>query len=237
MKKNLINFRSFLFVLLLFLFHFYGCKSISHQTDTFIKVKVIKVIDGDTVILENGQKLRYVSIDTPELYTPTGIPQIFAFKAYKFNKELTEGKTLFLELSSRKKDKYGRLLGELYFENKTSVSEILVRQGLAFVCYYPDSEKFYKKYLEIQKIALEERKGIFSLLDKIEGKVNYIGNKKSKRFHHPACPEAQKIKRKIYFENLKEAFLKGYCPSRECFDLIFSLSQKFPPYKDEELQE
>lgn len=238
MKGSFLNFRSFLFILLLLLSCLFGCKGDPQQgNSSLIKVKVIKVIDGDTVVLEDGQRLRYAGIDAPELYTSTEIPQPFAFKAYKLNKELTEGKTFFLELSLRKKDKYGRLLGELYFENKTSVSEILIREGLAFVCYYPGSEKFYKKYLEIQKLALKEKRGIFSLLPKVNPKIIYIGNKASKRFHHPSCIEAEEVKRKIYFENLEEAFLQGYCPCRKCFDLIFSLLKRDHPYKAEELQE
>src|SRR3989338_9433422 len=33
-------------------------------------VKVVKVIDGDTIIIESGQKVRYIGIDTPELHHP-----------------------------------------------------------------------------------------------------------------------------------------------------------------------
>jgi len=214
----------FLFLLLLFsLFISVSCKKKSQFfPENLIKVRVKKVLDGDTVILENGERLRYVSIDTPELHTSKNVLYIFAFSAYKLNKKLVEGKTFYLELSFRKRDKYRRLLGELYFENGTSVSEIIIKEGLAFVCYYPGSSKYYKKYLPLQRKALKERKGIFSLLNKQPKDIVYIGNKKSKRFHHPACPEVKKIKRKIYFKSLEEAFLKGYCPSRKCLNLIFS---------------
>ncbi len=187
-----------------------------------IKVKIKRVIDGDTVILENGERLRYAGINTLELHTESGKPQPFAKEAYFFNKKLVEGKILYLEINNlRKRDRYRRLLGELYFKNGTSVSELLVREGLALVCYYPGSVKYYKKYLPLQRIALKQRKGIFSLIDKEPKGIIYIGNRKSRRFHHPACPEAKRIKRKIYFKSLEEAFYKGYCPSRECFDLIF----------------
>jgi len=211
------------FFLLLLLFLFISCqKSPQSSQNSLIKVKVKRVIDGDTVILENGEKLRYAGINAPEIHTPSGIPQPFALASYKLNKNLTEGKTFYLEFSLRKRDRYRRLLGELYFENGTAVSEILVREGLAFVCYYPGSAKFYEKYLPLQKEAIKKRKGIFSFLDKQPSNVTYIGNKKSRRFHHPDCPNAKKIKRKIYFKSLEEALLKGYCPARGCFDLIFS---------------
>lgn len=216
--------KKILHIFFLFLFFLFISCERSAQTikNNFLKVRVVRVIDGDTVILENGEKLRYASIDTPEIHTSANTPQPFSISSFELNKKLTEGKTLYLELSLRERDKYGRLLGELYFENGTSVSEILVKEGFAFVCYYPGSEKYYQKYLLLQKYVVKERKGIFSLLKKEPQNVIYIGNKKSRRFHHPDCPEAEKIKRKIYFKSLEEAFLNGYCPSRECFDLIFS---------------
>lgn len=210
-------------LLLFLLFLFLSCqKSAQTSKESLLKVKVIKVIDGDTVILENGEKLRYAGIDTPEIHTSTNTPQPFAISAFELNKKLTEGKILYFEQALRERDRYGRLLGELYFENGTAVSEILVKEGLAFVCFYPGSAKYYQKYLPLQKEAIKERKGIFSLLEKEPKNVIYIGNEKSKRFHHSHCPEVEKIKRKVYFKSIESALLNGYCPSRECFELIFS---------------
>ncbi len=213
----------FSILLIFFIFITLSCeKSAQPLKEHLLKVKVEKAIDGDTVILEGGERLRYAGIDTTELYPQEGFSQPFAKEAYNLNKALTEGKILYLELSLRKRDKYGRLLGELYFENGTSVSEILVREGLAFVCYYEGSAKYYEKYFPLQKEAIKKRKGIFSLLNHEPKNIIYIGNKNSKRFHHPDCPGAKKIKRKVYFKSLESALLKGYCPSRECFNLIFS---------------
>ncbi|PMP65094.1 MAG: hypothetical protein C0190_07105 [Thermodesulfobacterium geofontis] len=216
--------KKFLHLFLLFLlFLFLSCEKGSQTSkENLLKVKVVKVVDGDTVILENGERLRYAGIDTPEIHTPTNNPQPFALSAFELNKKLTEGKILYFEPSLRERDKYGRLLGELYFENGTSVSEILVKEGLAFVCFYPGSAKYYQKYLPLQKEAIKKRKGIFSLLEKEPKNLIYIGNEKSRRFHHPDCKEAKKIKRKVYFKSIESALLNGYCPSRECIELIFS---------------
>lgn len=185
-------------------------------------VKVKKAIDGDTVLLEGGERLRYAGINALELHTSSGIPEPYAEEAYLKNRELTEGKKLCLEIAQRKRDKYGRLLGDLYFENGTSVSEILVSEGLAFVCYYEGSSSFFERLLPIQRKALVTKKNLFSYVDKAQGKSIYIGNKNSRRFHHPACKEGKGIKRKIIFKSLEEALWEGYCPSRECISLIFS---------------
>lgn len=217
-KKSLFTLLGIL--LCLWITYLSGCKKEEKLPQGW--VKVVRALDGDTVELSTGEKLRYASIDTPELNLGKNLPpQPFAKEAFELNKKLTEGKAFRLELATKERDRYGRLVGELYFENGTSVSEILVREGLAMACYYPGAASFYQKYVELQREAVKQRKNFFSLLDKQPRDINYIGNRGSKRFHHPDCPEAQKIKRKVYFKTLEEAFLEGFCPSRECFDRIF----------------
>lgn len=227
-------FRRIFFLFLFFgLFLFSACKGEGLKPERtenafecpspLIKVKVVRAIDGDTVLLQGGERLRYAGINTLELHTESGKPEPFAREAYLRNKELTEGKSFCLEKALRERDRYGRLLGELYFPNGTSVSEIFISEGLALTCYYEGSGKFYEKYLEVQRKALERRRGLFSYVDKPEAKIEFIGNKNSRRFHHPACKEAKNIKRKIIFKNLEEALRAGYCPSRECIDLIFPM--------------
>ncbi|WP_022855617.1 thermonuclease family protein [Thermodesulfobacterium thermophilum] len=199
-----------------------GCKKDKEERLSENTVKVVRALDGDTVLLHNGEKLRYAGVDTPELNRGKGLPpQPFAEEAYSLNRQLTEGKVFRVEFALKERDHYGRLLGDLYFENGTSVSEILVKEGLALVCYFSGSAEAYHKLLPLQTEVVKKRKGFFSLIDKQPQGVVYVGNKQSKRFHHPDCPEVKKIKKKVYFKSLEEAFLEGYCPSRECFDRIF----------------
>ncbi|MCS7199589.1 MAG: thermonuclease family protein [Caldimicrobium sp.] len=193
-----------------------------HCEAPLIKVKVKKVLDGDTLLLENGERVRYAGINTMELQGKGGQPEPFAVEAYLRNKELAEGKTFCLKVASRKRDSYGRLLGDLYFANGTSLSEILVSEGLALVCYYEGSAEFWERLLPLQVKAIEARRGLFAFVDKPEAKSVLIGNKQSKRFHDPACYDTKKIKRKIIFQNLEQALREGYCPSRECIEKIFS---------------
>ena len=56
---------------------------------------VTKVIDGDTIALENGEKVRYLGIDTPELHHPKKEVECFAYQAHEKNKELVLGKKVF----------------------------------------------------------------------------------------------------------------------------------------------
>ena len=72
--------------------------------------KVQRVIDGDTIELENGETVRYIGIDTPETKHPEKGIEYYGQEAYLANKNLVEGKTVRLEFDVKERDKYGRLL-------------------------------------------------------------------------------------------------------------------------------
>ena len=98
--------------------------------------KVTEVIDGDTVVLDNGEHVRYLGIDTPEIHHPTKPKQCYGEEAAKRNQELVEGKYVFLERDKEDRDKYNRLLRYVYV-GFTSINAELVREGFAYSYYFP----------------------------------------------------------------------------------------------------
>ncbi|KKQ25555.1 MAG: Thermonuclease [Candidatus Roizmanbacteria bacterium GW2011_GWC2_37_13] len=88
--------------------------------------KVTKVLDGDTIVLETGEKLRYLGIDAPEWNDRWGE------EAKKFNEEMVLGKKARIELDRVKLDKYGRILGYVWIGD-ILVNEALVERGYAKV--------------------------------------------------------------------------------------------------------
>ena len=72
--------------------------------------KVQRAIDGDTIELANGEKVRYIGIDTPETKHPEKGVEYYGQEAYLANKNLVEGKEVRLEFDVQERDKYGRLL-------------------------------------------------------------------------------------------------------------------------------
>jgi len=73
-------------------------------------VQVKRVIDGDTIVLSDDRKVRYIGIDTPEIHHPQKAVQCFGTEAARFNKELVEGKEVTLQKDISDTDRYGRLL-------------------------------------------------------------------------------------------------------------------------------
>jgi endonuclease YncB( thermonuclease family) len=105
-------------------------------------IKVTEAVDGDTVVLINGDRVRYIGIDTPEKNDPRKPVQCFAEEASKRNKELVEGKMIKFYKDVNEYDKYGRWLGFVYLEDGTFVNEKLVSEGYAFAYdYVPDISK------------------------------------------------------------------------------------------------
>ena len=100
-------------------------------------VKVIKVIDGDTITIEGGYRVRYIGIDTPEIHPH---PEPYGIEAWQANLRLVEDKRVRLERDVSETDKYGRLLRYVYVDN-VFVNAELVKQGLAWaIPYEPDTK-------------------------------------------------------------------------------------------------
>jgi endonuclease YncB( thermonuclease family) len=72
-------------------------------------VKVRRVIDGDTLTLENGEDVRLIGVDTPETKHPKKPVERFGKEAAAFTKRLVEGQEVQLEYNQQRKDKYGRV--------------------------------------------------------------------------------------------------------------------------------
>lgn len=124
-------------------------------------LKVEKVVDGDTIKLENGEVVRYIGIDTPETVHPSEPVQCFGKEASDKNKDLVEGKLVKLEKDITDRDKYGRLLryvwvGDLF------VNDYLVREGYAYVYTYPPDVKYSEQFVQSQKEARENNRGLWA---------------------------------------------------------------------------
>lgn len=171
---------------------------------------VKKVIDGDTVIMESGERLRYIGIDTPEE------EQLFYKQARKFNQRLVERKNVRLEFDVQVKDRYGRLLAYVYVDT-IFVNAELVKNGLAVTYTYPPNVKHQELFLKLQKQARNKKIGIWSLPQPKKEKKYYakIG---SRRFHRPKCFILKEVSdyEKIKFDSREKALDEGYSPCRIC---------------------
>jgi len=132
----------------------------------FFKVK--RVIDGDTILLENGLKVRYIGINTPESVDPRRPIQCFGQEASKRNKEIVEGKIVRLEKDVEDKDKYGRLLRYVFLPNGAFINYELVKQGYGSVYTFPPNVKYVNKFRQAEQFARGNKIGLWLKCKKIK---------------------------------------------------------------------
>lgn len=123
-------------------------------------VKVIKVIDGDTIQIEGGRFIRYIGIDSPEIAASGKPATCFSEEATIKNRELVEGKFVELEKDVSETDQYGRLLRYIY-QDGVLINELLVSEGFTVIDPFPPDIKYQEKFIEAERKAKAENRGIW----------------------------------------------------------------------------
>jgi micrococcal nuclease len=122
---------------------------------------VAEVIDGDTIVLASGEKVRYLMIDTPEI--TNGKSECFGAEARTFNQEYVLGQDVELTYDVECTDKYGRLLA--YVEAPDGeVNTLLVSRG--FACAYhlpPNGDDRAVEFRDLQASAELSRAGMWAM--------------------------------------------------------------------------
>ena len=174
---------------------------LSRQTgsaDSWHEVKW--VVDGDTVVLNDGQKVRYIS--------------------KKFNALLVNRKKVRLEFDRERFDRYQRLLAYVFLKNAAFVNAELLSNGYAYLLRHRPNLKYDEILLQSQRSAMSAKKGIWQNWK--ENKNTVVGNKNSHRFHLRTCPYGKRIKpqNRIVFQKKWDAYWEGYAPAKRCMPVF-----------------
>jgi micrococcal nuclease len=129
----------------------------SSHADTF---RVKRVVDGDTLLLTNGERVRLIGVDTPETKHPQKPVQRFGREAYLFTRELVEGKEVRLEFDWQRRDKYGRLLAYVYLTDGTFLNAEIIMQGYGFA-YTRFPFKYLEEFRKYEREARENKRGLW----------------------------------------------------------------------------
>jgi len=137
-------------------------------------ILVTRVVDGDTIELENKERVRLIGIDTPEARysrklerdakrTKANCEAIMAMgkKATAFTKSLVEGKRVKLEFDAEKKDRYDRLLAYVYLPDGRLLNAELLREGYAQIYTFVPNVKHVELFRALQEEARENERGFW----------------------------------------------------------------------------
>lgn len=120
---------------------------------------VTRVVDGDTVEVETGDKVRYLLVDTPEMPD-----SCYAKEAADFNAALVEGREVSLAYDEAAcRDRYGRLLAYVFVDGG-EVNRLLVEQGYACVYVLPPAGVSREaEFRAWQDQAIHARRGLWDV--------------------------------------------------------------------------
>ena len=184
------------------------------STDAFISVR--RVYDGDTIELVNGMHVRYIGINAPEIAHQDNPGEPFGPEALVFNEKIVLSKPVRIQEDQETTDQYNRRLAYVFLRDGTFVNQEIVRNGLAHVLYKAPNITHDAALLKSQQEAMKAGKGMWANWK--EKLSDYIGNKKSRRFHLNTCALGQQTspQNRILFGRKWDAFWEGYAPCKKC---------------------
>jgi micrococcal nuclease len=181
------------------------------------EAQVTRVIDGGTLILEGGARVRLLGIDAPRMGKEGQPPEFMALQAKTCLADMALGKKVRLEYDQLRYDPFGSLLAYLFLPGGTFINGEIVRQGLARVYLHDPNFRYGEILLAAQKEAMAAARGLWQKQPQAQ-ETDYVGNSQSRRVHRPDCPLAAGMARahRVRFTSLQEAYEQGYTPCRYC---------------------
>ena len=124
--------------------------------------RVARVLDGDTIVLDNGETVRLIGVDAPEIHHSEIPVQRFGKEAAEFLKQFIEGFECTLEYEPNDiRDQYGRLLAYVFVRGDLANAEI-IRQGYAYTyTRFPFSRQ--AEFIALERKARENQYGLWHL--------------------------------------------------------------------------
>lgn len=182
------------------------------------------VVDGDTIVLENGLHVRYAGINTPELGRFVKDAAPLAREATARNRELLEGCRVRLGLAETPLDVHGRLVAHptAVRENgeEVDVEAVLLKEGLARASGI--TPEGYPRLKGLQDQAKAAGVGMWGLPHPLKtgspAGFSYCASGPGEVFHRADCPQALLIAPANFqtYQTLEDALATGRRPCRQC---------------------
>ena len=144
------------------------------KTYDYNDILVVRAVDGDTLLLEDGERVRLIGIDTPEMHDSNKLyrdsrrtkKSVRVIKkmgklSWEFTKQLVEGKRVRLGFDVEKEDRYDRLLAYVYLKDGVFVNAAIVQQGYASLMSIPPNVKHADLFVKLYQEARENKRGLW----------------------------------------------------------------------------
>jgi len=152
----------------------YGTKAGIPHDDQLPKLYVRRIVDGDTIVLSDGTKVRLIGVDTPEIHNSEKLLkdsrrsgrdirtiQRMGSRAKEFTKRKCLGKAVRLEYDVERKDRYGRTLAYVRLEDGALLNAEIIRSGYGRLMTIPPNVKYADLFLNLEREARKGSKGLW----------------------------------------------------------------------------
>lgn len=124
--------------------------------------QVRRVVDGDTLLLANGARVRLIVADTPETVRPDSPVERWGPEAAQFTEDFVACGEVRLQMDRERVDRYGRFLAYVWVGDEM-LNEELIRAGLARArTEYACAEAMKTRFRRAEQEARRAGKGIWS---------------------------------------------------------------------------
>lgn len=173
--------------------------------------QVVKIFDGDSLLLEGGKKVRLIGINTPETAKPDRLAEPYAAAALSLSKQYIAAADYRVGLVAGRdeKDRYGRTLAHVFLPGGENLAALLLKKGMGYQIAIPPNLAYLDCYAAAEASARSQRLGVWRLrpvgIDKtaklepgfsrVTGKVTRIGHGRSNIWLNFDGPLAIRIRR------------------------------------------
>jgi micrococcal nuclease len=134
-----------------------GCGSDSAGDSS--TARVVRVVDGDTVVLSGVGKVRLIGIDTPEVYFHR---ECFGEQASAYARRmLAPGTKVSYRIGVEPRDRYGRALAYVYLDDGRMFNELLASEGYATPLTIPPNDRFAGRFAADARHARDANRGLW----------------------------------------------------------------------------
>lgn len=120
------------------------------------------VIDGDTILLDDGRRVRLIGVNALELNASSTTDQRWAQAASDVLTRWLGNQPLHLVFGHTRSDRYGRTLAHVVLDTGQLASETLIRQGLALAVSVGKNTRCATQLQHAETLARERQLGIWS---------------------------------------------------------------------------
>ncbi|NOZ42643.1 MAG: thermonuclease family protein [Alphaproteobacteria bacterium] len=130
-----------------------------------VRRQVVRIIDGDSLVLRDQTRVRLVGIEAPALMPDHSSHGrgVIGKRSAKMLSQLTLGKFVTLYFGGARRDRYGRMLAQLFLDNGLWVQGVMLKSGMARVYTFADNRAVVPEMLAFEQQARQHNRGLWAL--------------------------------------------------------------------------